>query len=55
MEIKAFAATLGLGMLAGAAVTLMLPKDSKVYQTASDTADKIKDSVTSVMDSMLAE
>lgn len=52
MELKAFAATLGIGMLAGAAVTLMMPKQSKVYQTASDTADKLKDGVVKAFDSM---
>ena len=55
MEIKAFAATLGLGMVAGAAVTLMLPKHSKVYQFASNTAETIKEDVSDMFDSMMAE
>ena len=55
MEIKAFAATLGIGMLAGAAVTLMLPKQSKVYQTANDAANAIKQGVTNAYDSMMCD
>ena len=52
MEVKAFAATLGLGMLAGAAVTLMLPKDCKAKQVAQDAADTIKQEVTQAVQSM---
>ena len=52
MEIKAFAATLGLGMLAGAAVAMMLPKDSAVYRAADDAAQTVKDGVADAIDSM---
>ena len=36
MEMKTFAATLGLGIAAGAAAAFLIPKQSKVYKTASE-------------------
>ena len=49
MEMKAFAATLGLGIAAGAAATFLIPKQSKVYKTASETAEKLKEEVAQTM------
>jgi hypothetical protein len=52
MEIKAFAATLGAGMLAGAAVVMMLPKQSPVYRAVDDAATTIRDGVSQAVCSM---
>ena len=46
MEIKTAAISLGIGMVAGAAAVMMLPKQSKPYQVASSVADTIKSGVT---------
>lgn len=53
MQVKAFAATLGVGMLTGAAVMLMIPKQSSVYKAADDAAMTVKRSVTQAMDSIM--
>lgn len=53
MEVKSFAAAMGAGMLAGAAVMMMVPRRSAVYQAADDAAHSIKRSVTNAMDSMM--
>lgn len=53
MQVKAFAATLGVGMLTGAAVMLMIPKQSSVYKVADDAAMTVKRSVTQAMDSIM--
>jgi len=42
MQVKTFMTTMGLGIAAGAATVLMLPKHSKAYQIADHTAQKIK-------------
>lgn len=52
MEVKAFAATLGVGMLTGAAVMMMIPKQSSVYKAADDAAMTIKHGVTQAVDSI---
>ena len=52
MEVKAFAATLGLGLMAGAATALMIPKQSKLYKTANNAAQTLKQEVTDAMNSM---
>lgn len=52
MEIKGFAATLGIGMVAGAAVMLMIPKRSAVYRTADRAARRMKRGVCRAVDSM---
>ena len=51
MEMKSFAATLGLGIVAGAAAAFLIPKQSKVYKTASDAAERLKDEVAQTMNS----
>ena len=53
MEVKAFAATLGLGIAAGAAAALMIPKQSKVYKAADNAATRLKEEVTETMQSMM--
>ena len=53
MEIKAFAATLGLGMLAGAAVVMMLPKHSAAYQAVDDAARSVKNGVSNAVQSVM--
>ncbi|MBQ7565996.1 MAG: hypothetical protein IJT18_02650 [Oscillospiraceae bacterium] len=52
MEIKTAAISLGIGMLAGAAAVMMLPKQSKPYQVASEVADTIKSGVTQIADTV---
>ena len=53
MQVKSFAMTLGAGMLAGAAVIMMVPKRSPVYRAADDAARTIKRSVRHTMDNIL--
>lgn len=52
MEVKTFAATLGVGMAAGAMVAMMIPKRSAVYHAANDAAKSIKHSVNHAVHSM---
>lgn len=52
MEIKSFVATLGIGMATGAAVMLMIPKQSKVYRKANQVVDVMKDEITQAVSSM---
>ena len=52
MEIKSFAATLGVGILAGAATMLMIPKQSSVYKAADDAAMTVKRGVTHAVENM---
>lgn len=53
MEVKSFAATLGVGMVAGATVMMMIPRRSAVYRTANNAARTVKRSVTRAMDNMM--
>lgn len=52
MEIKAFIGTMALGMVAGAAAALMLPKQSPVYKAASNAADTVKQTVSDAFDNL---
>lgn len=52
MQVKSFIATVGLGMAAGAAAVLLMPKDSKVYQKANDAVQTLKTETGKMMDSM---
>jgi len=52
MEVKSFAATLGIGMAAGAAAVLLMPKQSKVYRTANNAAKKLKEEVSQPVSNM---
>lgn len=53
MQVKSFAMTLGAGMLAGAAVMMMVPKRSPVYKAADDAAKSIKRCVSHTMDEIM--
>ncbi len=52
MEVKSFIASLGLGMAAGAAAVLMMPKQSQAYRMADDAAQTIKMEAGKMLDSM---
>lgn len=53
MEVRSFAATLGVGMVAGAATMLMIPRHSRAYRTADEAAHAIKKSVKHTMDDLM--
>ena len=42
MQMKSFLLTMGAGIAVGALGAMMLPKNSEVYQFASDAADTVK-------------
>lgn len=52
MGMKSFAATLGIGMLTGAAVVMMLPRRSPVYKAMNDAARTIRHDVARAVDSL---
>ena len=52
MKMSSFLATVGVGMLAGAATMLMLPKHSQAYRMADDAAHAIKQEAGKMFDSM---
>ncbi len=52
MQVKSFVASLGLGMVAGAATILMMPKQSQAYRMADDAAQTIKMEAGKMLDSM---
>lgn len=52
MEVKSFIASLGLGMAAGAAAVLMMPKQSQAYRMVDDAAQTIKMEAGKMLDSM---
>ena len=52
MEIKLCAASLGVGMLTGAAVVLMLPKHSEAYRVANNAAKTVKMEVGKLVDTI---
>ena len=54
MEVKSFAATLGIGMVAGATVMLMIPRRSPVYKAANRAVSSVKRSVSHAVDTMMA-
>ena len=45
VELKTFAASVGAGMVLGAAAILMMPKQNKVRRAMQNTADTIEDSI----------
>ena len=53
MEVKAFAATVGLSMVAGVTVAMMLPKKSPVRKAADQAAKKIQREVRKVTSAMM--
>ena len=52
MDIKGFAASLGLGMVTGAAVMLLIPRHSQAYRMADHAAHTLKYEAGKVLDSM---
>lgn len=52
MGVKTFAATLGVGMLTGAAVMMMMPKQSTAYKMADEAAATVKSGITQAVDKM---
>lgn len=52
MEVKTFAATLVLGLLAGATAAMLLPKESKVYRTANSAVQMVKDEISDAVNSL---
>lgn len=53
MEVKSFATTLGVGMVAGAATMLLIPRHSQAYRTADEAARSIKKTVKHKMDDLM--
>ena len=45
VELKTFAASVGAGMVLGAAAILMMPKQNKVRRAMQKTADAIEDGI----------
>ena len=52
MQVRTMLLTLGAGAALGALGALMLPKNSAVYQTASDAASAIRQEAGKIIDSM---
>ena len=52
MQVKSMIASIGLGMVAGAATVLMMPKHSEAYRMADDAAHAIKQEAGRMLDSM---
>ena len=55
MEVKTFAAALGIGVVAGAATAMLLPKDSKMYRTANNAVHMVKDEVADVVNTIKSD
>ena len=45
MEVKSFVATIGLGMVAGATVAMMLPKQSQMRAMADKAAQSVEKTI----------
>lgn len=52
MQVKSMLTSVGLGMVAGAAAVLMLPKQSKAYRVADDAAQTIKQEAGKMLDNL---
>ena len=52
MEVKTFAATLALGMAAGAAAAVCLPKNKMVVKAVNQAADAIETGVETAKDAI---
>ena len=52
MQVKSLITTVGLGMVAGAAAILMIPKHSEAYRMADDAAHTLNQSANKMMNSM---
>lgn len=53
MEIKSFATTLGVGMVAGAATMLLIPRHSQAYRSADEAVHNIKKNVKHKIDDLM--
>ena len=49
MQVKSFIATVSLSAVAGAAAILMIPRNSKAYRIAEDTAQTLKSEASHMM------
>ena len=52
MQVKSFLTSVGLGVVAGAATVLLLPKSSPVYRKADQAVHTIKDEAVRMIDQM---
>ena len=52
MKMSSFLATMGVGMVAGAATMLMIPKHFEAYRMADDAANAIKQEAGKMLDSI---
>ena len=50
MKMKSFVAAMGLGMMAGAATILMIPRHSQAYRMADDAVQTVKNEASKLMD-----
>ncbi len=52
MEVKSWITSVGIGMVAGAAAVLMMPKRSEAYRIADDAAHSLKQGASRMMENM---
>lgn len=52
MQVKSWITSVGIGMVAGAAAILMMPRHSEAYRMADDAAHSLKQSANRVMQNM---
>lgn len=52
MKTKSFLFTMGLGMVAGAATMLMIPRHSEAYRMADDAVQTLKQEAGKMLDSI---
>ena len=52
MQVRSWIATIGLGVAAGAAAVLLMPKSSSVYRKADQAVHAIKDEAEKLIDQM---
>ena len=52
MQVKSLLLTMGIGLVAGAATVLMIPRHSEAYRMADDAAHTIKQSAGRMLDSI---
>lgn len=52
MEVKSWITSVGIGMVAGAAAILMIPKRSEAYRIADDAANSLKHGASRMMENM---
>ena len=52
MEVKSWITSVGIGLVAGAAAILMIPKRSEAFRIADDAANSLKHSASRMMENM---